>query len=93
MLLSKASNARAPGGRPAPAKPRPAATAIHPKLAPKGSPQPVPKAGPKPVRPLIVQAIAKQMQKQLMQRNLLTSPSESAALQPGTPQAKQAGKK
>jgi hypothetical protein len=45
------------------------------------------------VRPLIVQMVAKQMQKLLMQRNLLTSPTESAALEPGTPQAKQAGKK
>lgn len=42
------------------------------------------------VRPLAVQLIAKQMQKLIAQRQLLTSRDESDALTPGTGQAKKA---
>ena len=43
------------------------------------------------MRPLAVQLIAKQMQKLLAQRQLLTAPDETDALTPGTSEAKKAG--
>lgn len=82
-------NAHAPGPRLQPVKPRPKLTA-HPKPKSASPLQSNNSPGSKAakVRPLIVQMVAKQIQKLLTQRNLLTSPTESNALEP-----KQAGKK
>ena len=67
------------------AKPRPVLKAKAPAANPL---QAKPAAQPAAVRPLIVQAIAKSMQKLLAQRQFLSSPNESDALQPGTQEAK-----